>query len=106
MSAPLRSSTGVGSVRALVCLVALAAACANPPAWLEEPEQSMVQLPASDDRRPFFLSQVGLYRDILSKTISTRSIAFTPVFPLWSDGSEKQRWLIVPPGRTIDVRDP
>ncbi|MGE0402273.1 MAG: hypothetical protein AB7T06_36570 [Kofleriaceae bacterium] len=32
--------------------------------------------------------------------------AYTPSFALWSDGAEKQRWLYLPPGSTIDTSDP
>ena len=34
------------------------------------------------------------------------AIRFTPVHPLWSDGTSKRRWIRVPTGRTIDARDP
>ncbi|MFA6262544.1 MAG: hypothetical protein WC760_13840, partial [Bacteroidia bacterium] len=30
-------------------------------------------------------------------------LRFTPQYPLWSDGAEKQRWLSLPPGRFIDA---
>ena len=30
-------------------------------------------------------------------------IAFTPQFPLWSDGTRKRRWLYLPPGTSIDA---
>jgi hypothetical protein len=30
------------------------------------------------------------------------AIAFTPQYPLWSDGSDKRRWLSLPPGTSID----
>ncbi|MCW5634406.1 MAG: hypothetical protein KIT17_13825 [Rubrivivax sp.] len=32
-------------------------------------------------------------------------IAFTPQYPLWSDGATKRRWLRLPPGAAIDARD-
>lgn len=31
---------------------------------------------------------------------------FTPQYPLWSDGSDKRRWLSLPPGASIDKSDP
>lgn len=34
------------------------------------------------------------------------ALGYTPVYPLWSDGAEKRRWLWLPPGRAIDARDP
>lgn len=30
-------------------------------------------------------------------------IAFTPQYPLWSDGTKKRRWLYLPPGTAIDA---
>jgi hypothetical protein len=32
-------------------------------------------------------------------------LAFTPQYPLWSDGATKRRWLRLPPGSAIDARD-
>jgi hypothetical protein len=32
--------------------------------------------------------------------------AFTPQYPLWSDGSAKRRWLRLPPGTSIDKSNP
>jgi hypothetical protein len=33
-------------------------------------------------------------------------VAFTPQYPLWSDGSDKRRWLALPPGTSIDKSNP
>jgi hypothetical protein len=33
-------------------------------------------------------------------------IAFTPRYPLWSDGMAKQRWLVLPAGAAVDKSDP
>jgi hypothetical protein len=33
-------------------------------------------------------------------------VAFTPRYPLWSDGAEKRRWLYLPPGSAIDTSNP
>ncbi|HEX6361743.1 MAG TPA: hypothetical protein VFZ93_02215 [Albitalea sp.] len=32
--------------------------------------------------------------------------AFTPAYPLWSDGTLKRRWIHLPPGAAIDKSDP
>jgi hypothetical protein len=32
--------------------------------------------------------------------------AFTPQYPLWSDGSDKRRWISLPPGTAIDKSNP
>jgi hypothetical protein len=34
------------------------------------------------------------------------ALSFSPQYPLWSDGADKQRWLQLPPGTSIDARDP
>lgn len=33
-------------------------------------------------------------------------IAFSPQYPLWTDGAAKQRWIRLPPGTFIDASDP
>jgi hypothetical protein len=33
-------------------------------------------------------------------------LAYSPQYPLWSDGAAKQRWIALPPGRAIDASDP
>lgn len=33
-------------------------------------------------------------------------IAFSPQYPLWSDGADKQRWIALPPGTSIDAGRP
>lgn len=42
----------------------------------------------------------------LSDTLRTEAVAFTPRYPLWSDGMSKRRWLYLPPGTSIDKSDP
>ena len=32
--------------------------------------------------------------------------AYMPQYPLWSDGSDKRRWISLPPGTSIDKSDP
>ena len=31
---------------------------------------------------------------------------YSPQYPLWSDGATKRRWVLLPPGQTIDASDP
>jgi hypothetical protein len=37
---------------------------------------------------------------------SANALAFSPQYPLWSDGADKQRWIALPPGSAIDAARP
>lgn len=52
---------------------------------------------------PEHLSETGLYADIATGRLAPGVMPFTPRFSLWSDGSEKQRWLLLPSGTQIDT---
>ena len=56
--------------------------------------------------RPATLSETGLYSDISKKTIVPSNLMYSPQYPLWSDGAKKKRWIYIPPGHTIDAKDP
>ncbi|HEY5925732.1 MAG TPA: hypothetical protein VIV11_28795 [Kofleriaceae bacterium] len=51
------------------------------------------------------LSETGLYKDIVTKTLASRLVEFTPANVLWSDGAEKLRWYQLPMGAMIDSAD-
>lgn len=55
---------------------------------------------------PERLSQTGLYADAATKQLAPGVLAFSPQYPLWSDGARKQRWIALPPGESIDASDP
>ena len=57
-----------------------------------------------DEPLPPTLSATGLYADLGSGRIAPGVVGFTPQYPLWSDGSIKQRWVRLPPGARIDAR--
>lgn len=52
---------------------------------------------------PDRLSETGLFSDMGSETLAPGVFPFTPRFPLWSDGAEKRRWILLPPGTRIDT---
>lgn len=54
---------------------------------------------------PEVLSDTGLYSDFGTRTLAPGVFPFTPRFELWSDGAEKQRYLLLPPGTKIDTSD-
>src|SRR5262249_42745341 len=46
------------------------------------------------------------YADFATKEIAADAFAYTPATPLWSDGAQKQRWIVLPPNTKIDISDP
>ena len=55
---------------------------------------------------PLRLSETGLYVAGSATAVRADNVAFSPQYPLWSDGATKRRWLHVPPGRSIDAAHP
>lgn len=58
---------------------------------------------AQADSAPERLEETGLYADFATKQVSADIFTYTPVYPLWTDGATKRRWLFLPPGSTIDA---
>ncbi|MEO5728851.1 MAG: hypothetical protein ABI134_21505 [Byssovorax sp.] len=54
---------------------------------------------------PELLSATGLYQSIATKTLAANVLPFTPQFPLWSDGTEKHRWVHLPGCAKIDTSE-
>ena len=54
---------------------------------------------------PTRLSETELYSDIANDVVSEAAFEFTPQFPLWTDGAEKRRWLLLPEGEQVDTQD-
>ncbi len=67
------------------------------------PDAAIEVLPPFDG--PEKLSEAGLYSDIVQKTLADGVMPYSVRFPLWSDGSDKQRFLYLPPGTQIDTSD-
>jgi hypothetical protein len=63
-----------------------------------DPEREAPPLPPT-------LSETGLF---VPGTTTPRPehLAFTPQYPLWSDGASKRRWIALPPGTAIDATNP
>jgi hypothetical protein len=55
---------------------------------------------------PARLSDTGLFVAGSPTAINPELIAFSPQYPLWSDGATKRRWLYLPPGTAIDATRP
>jgi cytochrome c553 len=52
---------------------------------------------------PRLLSETGLYAKGGMLVVDPRNRLYSPQYPLWSDGAQKQRWVYLPPGAPIDV---
>lgn len=63
------------------------------PRWLTQPERALPQT----------LSEVGLYADANLAAPHPRAIAYEPMHPLWSNGSAKRRYIVLPEGTSIDT---
>lgn len=68
-------------------------------ACLEDIERSLDGLPED-------FACTGLYTDVAEKALAASVHAFEPAIPLWSDGSEKARWIYLPEGTRIDASSP
>lgn len=55
---------------------------------------------------PQHLRETGLYVEGSSTQIEPKNLAFSPQYPLWSDGARKRRWIYLPPGAAIDASRP
>lgn len=54
---------------------------------------------------PAGLECTGLYVNVETKEIFPGVNSYTPAFVLWSDGADKDRWISLPEGETIDNSD-
>ncbi len=55
---------------------------------------------------PTLLSCTGLYTNVSAQTIASGVQPYAPAVALWADGSDKNRWILLPAGATIDRTDP
>jgi hypothetical protein len=61
---------------------------------------------AAPPRPPQSLQDTGLYADFATLQVDPAHLAFSPQYPLWTDGAAKRRWISLPPGTAIDGSDP
>lgn len=52
------------------------------------------------------LQDTGLYSDFPTLQVDPKHLAFSPQYPLWTDGAAKRRWISLPPDAPIDGSDP
>jgi hypothetical protein len=60
---------------------------------------------AEGKRPPQRLEGTGLYSDFATLEVHANHIAFSPQYPLWTDGAAKRRWISIPAGAVIDGSD-
>ena len=58
------------------------------------------------NRAPERLSETGLYVNGQPGVIDPQNRAFSPQYPLWTDGAAKARWVYLPSGSAIEASDP
>jgi hypothetical protein len=61
---------------------------------------------AKESTPPSTLACAGLYADIATKQLAPGVEPYAPASPLWSDGAEKTRFIVLPQGKTIDIGQP
>ena len=52
------------------------------------------------------LSETGLYADVATRRVAAGNLAYSPQYPLWTDGAAKRRFIRLPEGASIDASDP
>src|SRR5829696_2454750 len=67
---------------------------------------SLDAVPQPAAHKPPTLQETGLYSDFATLEVDPRHLAFSPQYPLWTDGAAKRRWISLPPGSAIDGSDP
>jgi cytochrome c553 len=79
-------------------------------AWVGAVNASARRAPAvsapEDAQAPARLSETGLYVNGCTSAVDARNRAYSPQYPLWSDGAKKARWVFLPAGSAIDTSDP
>lgn len=55
---------------------------------------------------PRRLAETGLFIEDSNSIVRDGVMAFSPQYPLWSDGAAKRRWIWLPPGTSIDAGRP
>jgi hypothetical protein len=61
---------------------------------------------ADEPTPPTKLECTGLYDNLRAKALAEGVLSYAPAVPLWSDGAEKKRFILLPKGQKIDASDP
>ena len=89
-------------VAALAVAVAIAAGCSS-----SDEDKAGGDCAGGDPNQiPDDLACTGLYADFTAKTIAPTARPYAPAVPFWSDGLDKDRYIFLPDGQTIDDSAP
>ena len=88
------------------CLGVIVAAVAAAGATLAGPAAGPQLAGGAADPLPTHLRDTGLYAAESASDVIDGNVAFSPQYPLWSDGAAKRRWIHVPPGTAIEASRP
>jgi hypothetical protein len=91
-----------------VALAAVLGACAGGGSPDNQTDAALSLPPGCADAGapPSTLACTGLYSDIVAKQLAAGVEPYAPAIPLWSDGADKERWVQLPPGTTVDTTNP
>jgi hypothetical protein len=90
----------ISMAAALAVAVAIAGGCGDDDAAAPGGNPSCTG-PA--DELPEDLACTGLYADFATKAISPKARPYAPAVAFWSDGLDKDRYIQIPDGQTIDI---
>lgn len=100
-------------MRQPVCMLPSLASANVRVAWTAASLILMLALSGADAARaagagkpPHTLRETGLYANVDVLEVDSQHLAFSPQYPLWTDGAAKKRWISLPPGTAIDGSDP
>lgn len=96
----------LATLAGLLAVAALVVQATTRPSRLPVATPAVPACRAPSTALPATLADTGLYADFAGGVVAADVQPFTPQYPLWSDGATKQRFLRLPPGTTIDARDP
>ncbi len=92
---------GLGLFIAFISSAILVASGMGTMAWAKQVPVRSVIAPL-----PQHLRDTGLFVAGSTTEVQAQNLAFSPQYPLWSDGAAKRRWFYLPPGTSIDASKP
>ena len=110
-SLPPPRALGLVTLLALFALPGCTPHSSEDPSPEPSPEPAVTNVPCAELRTgleagvPDTLSKTGLYQDFAARVLAPGVREFVPRYPLWSDGAQKRRLVLLPAGCNIDTSD-